>query len=239
MLSEEPSTWSVFSPSSPATLGFLTGCINHSLQLEGPSSTLSTHSSEPLIEAPYAAPPLVDPNPSSSRALPLGCFSYVPPLSEAIPNPSPSFEVQDSMRVFEPPNIPVTQPQKKQKCFKSRVADIPPLVGQSFMSCSLPLPPPTYTSSFPSTIQIPSYPPPSPSVNSTSWYPTRSKTKGRGPDAVSLDVDVTRVSLKPSKGRPSILSKEIAQAGEEVDQGKQRTIDSILRAKDALPPRLP
>lgn len=44
--------------------------------------------------------------------------------SQTSPNPSPSFVVQDSVRVSEQSIIIVTRPQKKQKCFKSRVGDV-------------------------------------------------------------------------------------------------------------------
>lgn len=50
-----------------------------------------------------------------------------------------------------------------------------------------------------------------------------------------LDVTPPILSPKQGRGRPSKLHKAKEQAGDEVIQGKQHTIERVLRAKDTLP----
>lgn len=129
VLPDEPPAWPAFSLPLPSStsLGFITGCINPSPELEAPYSDPQPHLAEQLAVVPSVEPLNNDPNPSSIFAPLSSCFTFVPPLSDAIPeiptNPNPLTEDPNSTRVSEEPHISASRPQKKHKCFKSKVDD--------------------------------------------------------------------------------------------------------------------
>lgn len=94
---------------------------------------------------------------------------------------------------------------------------LPPLrIGHVYMTCPLPKPSTTFTSCSLSSTPFPSLQTPSPSVNSTPRYSTRSTAKQKEPDAIGLDAAPPILLPKQGRGRPSKLHKEKEQAGDEV-----------------------
>jgi len=123
-------TWPALStpPHPPATLGFVTGCIN-----PNPSSSLSASVHWPYSATLSSAPPASPPPIAGSHS---GCFTAIPPLSDPLPDaghfPAPPAPVIDPQRGLDAPpvlNPPLQLPQrygqgKKYRCFKSREQDI-------------------------------------------------------------------------------------------------------------------
>lgn len=125
ILPDEPPTWPALStpPHSPATIGFVAGCINPN---PGPD--------HPAAEPVSRPPP--NPNRHTSHSDPSGCFgpssgsfTSVPPLSG--PPPDAGFglaahQFSEPFHVSAPPAgqtrnpPPLSGPKKKSKCFKSK-----------------------------------------------------------------------------------------------------------------------
>jgi len=132
ILPDIPPTWLALStpPHSPATLGFVVGCIN-----PNPSSAppLSDSVPRPFSAAPSPITPFAS---STTTGPPLGSFTTVPPLfgphifpsgrdipAPSNPNPPPTFDTVPPQNRAR--NLPPTSgPKKKYRCFKSKADDI-------------------------------------------------------------------------------------------------------------------
>lgn len=66
-------------------------------------------------------------------------------------------------------------------------------------------------------------------------YHLYSHTRASMSDAISLCISPFSSALKPTRGRPSSLSKEKQKAGLEVVFGKQLSLDRVLRAQSPPP----
>jgi len=133
VLADDPPTWPSLStpPASPATLGFISACLNPNPGLD----PLVTGAQARLIIPPPVTMGIVGINPQASFAPPSGSFTAVPPLAgtlsifaDSLPpsssNPNPPLVTSDPLpsRVQHLP--PPQGTKKKYKCYKSKADDI-------------------------------------------------------------------------------------------------------------------
>lgn len=128
VLPDDPPTWPALStpPHSPATLGFISGCLNPNPDFPPVSGSIPfpPHNPPPHILIAGLSGPL---HPSSGSFTPVPLLSGHPSVSGSSgPFPSqPSRPTLDSISPGRPRNFPpVRNPKRRNKCFKSKGDDV-------------------------------------------------------------------------------------------------------------------